>query len=202
MLKLILTTILSLVVATAAVFAQTSPIDKGAMQLGGGISFHSYSGDLYENQDEDGVTEIILAPEFGYFVIPGLTIGGELVFGSASQGDQSSSVLGIGPAVAYYFDMDQTRTEVKGKVYPYLGLAFLYNTISYSSGDPGDEDDKWRQTTFSLRGGAAFMVSGAVGIYGQVGFDFDSSKRTEPFETDSESGSVFGLEIGVTSFIY
>jgi hypothetical protein len=144
----------------------------------------------------------MIAPEFGYFVAPGLTIGGELAFGSASQGDESSTILGIGPAVAYYFDMDPTRTEVKGKIYPYLGLAFLYGTITYNSGDPGDEDVKWRMTTFSLRGGAAFMVSGAVGIYGQLGFDMDSSKRTEPIEQDSESGTVFGLEIGVTSFIY
>lgn len=202
MLKLLFTLMVSFLVVTTAVLAQTSPIDKGAIQLGGGISFHSYSGDLYENSNDDGITEILMSPAFGYFIMPGLTIGGELTFGSASQGDESTSMLRIGPAVTYYFDLDQTRTEVRGKIYPYLGLAFLYNMMTFSSGVPGDEDVKWRQTTFSLRGGASFMVSGAVGIYGQLNFDMDSSKRTEPVETESESGSVFGLEIGVTSFIY
>jgi len=144
----------------------------------------------------------MVTPNMGYFVIPNLEIGGQLIYGSDSQGDASNTIFGIGPAVAYYFDLDKTNTEAKGKIYPYLGAAFLYDMMTFNNGQPGAEDIKWRTTTFSLRGGAAFMLSGAVGVYGQLGYDMDSSKQTDPVESESISGSVFGLEIGITSFIY
>ena len=80
-----LTAILSILAASA--FAQSSPIDKGAMQLGGDISFSSASGDLYENGNGDGETLIMVSPNMGYFVIPNLEIGGQLTYGSDSQGD-------------------------------------------------------------------------------------------------------------------
>jgi hypothetical protein len=67
---------------------------------------------------------------------------------------------------------------------------------------PGDEDIKWITTTFSVKGGAAYMLSGAVGVFGEVGYDMDSSKQTDPVESDSESGNVIGVQVGITSFIW
>lgn len=202
MIRLVLIILASLLLMAASVFAQGSPIDKGTFQLGGSIGFASASGDLYENADGDGQTAILVNPRVGYFVIPNLMAGAEIGFTSMSHGDATFSQISIGPAVAYYFDLDKANTEPKGKIYPYLGISFTYNQITTNSGASGAEDNKWTNTTFSVGGGAAYMLSGAVGIFAEVGYDMDSSKKTDPTEEDSESGAVIGFMIGVTSFIY
>ncbi len=151
----------------APVFAQGSPIDKGTFQLGGSIGFASFSGDLYENSDGDGQTAILVNPRVGYFVIPNLSAGAEIGFTSWSQGDGTMSEISIGPAVVYYFDLDKANTEPKGKIYPYLGISFTYNQITTNSGGSGAQDNKWTSTTFSVGGGAAYMISGAVGVFAE-----------------------------------
>ncbi len=202
MIRLVLIVLASLLLMAASVFAQGSPIDKGTFQLGGSIGFASTSGDLYENADGDGQTAILVNPRVGYFVIPNLSAGAEIGFTSVSQGDATFSEISIGPAVAYYFDLDKANTEPKGKIYPYLGISFTYNQITTNSGGSGAQDNKWTSTTFSVGGGAAYMISGAVGVFAEVGYDMDSSKKTDPVEGDSESGAVIGIMLGITSFIY
>ena len=189
------------IVFAGAAIAQDSPISKGSYQLGGGISFQSWGGDLYENGDGDGETVIEFNPFVNYFIANGLAIGGELDFSSASQGDAKSSGFGIGPQISYYFNVGQ-RTETKGSIYPYIGASFSYATTTFNGGDPGDVDIKFSGTEIGLFGGAAYMLNEYVAIFGQLEYDIHSLKMTEPVESDSESGKVLQLFTGFTFFLY
>jgi len=196
---LIFTAAIALIFAGVS-FAQDSPIAKGSYQLGGGISFQSWGGDLYENGDGDSETDIEFNPFFSYFVTNGLSVGGRLDFSSASQGDAKASGFGIGPQVAYYFTVGQ-KTETKGSVFPYVGASFTYASTTTNSGAPGAQDFKLTGTEIGLFGGAVYMLNGSVGVFGQLEYDMHSLKVKEPVEGDSESGTVLQLFTGFTFFL-
>jgi hypothetical protein len=196
---LILTAIFALLLSGAA-FAQ-GPIDKGSLQLGGGISFQSWGGDLYENGDGDGETDIEFNPFVNYFITNGLAIGGEIQFFSASQGDAKASGFGIGPQISYYFNVGQA-TETKGRIFPYIGASFTYLSTTSNGGDPTDVDIKFSGTEIGLFGGADYMLNNYVAVFGQLEYDMHSLKMKEPVEGDSESGTVMQLFTGFTFFLY
>jgi hypothetical protein len=184
-------------------FAQKSPIDKGSMLLSGGISFASYGGDYYKGISDKSMTQFTINPSASYFVMKGLAVGPTVEFTSLSQGDAKASTFGIGAQATYYFDMLAKDKEGKGALYPYLGAAFLYRSNTSNSGETDEEDTKINSTRIEFKGGAVYMVSNAVGIYGDVEFDMDSYKRTKPTEwPKSVSGNIFGVFTGFTYFIF
>jgi len=148
-----------------AVMAADGPVDKGSMVLGGTLFFQNQSGDLYESGGE-ALTTIRLMPSVGYFVAPNIMIGGQVDFSSLSQGGSSYTFWTAGPVVGYYFNLDQTRTEIKGAIYPYLRAFFMY----------GQESNSYDATgmMFGGQGGAVFMLSNAVGV------DANLMERTNP----------------------
>jgi hypothetical protein len=195
----VLTAILML---SSFALAQKSPIDKGSILLSGGISFASAGGDLYKSADDKSQTLITLNPSGSYFVIKGLAVGPTVEFSSLTQGDAKASLFGFGAQAEYYFDMLAKEKEGKGALYPYLGAAFLYVGNTSNSGAAGEEDIKSHTTRIAFEGGAVYMVSDAVGVFGQIEFDMDSAKRTKPVEGESVSGTIFGIFTGFTYFIF
>jgi hypothetical protein len=181
-------------------FAQDSPIDKGSYQLGGGISFSNSGGDFYENADGDALTMFEFDPFFNYFITNGLAIGANLDFSNASRGDYKQSGFGIGPQVRYYFNVGQ-KTETKGSIFPYVGGAFSYASVTSNTGSPGALDVKVTGTEIAFFGGATYMLNGTVGIFGQLEYDMHSFKVTEPVEGESVDGTVFGFFTGFTFFL-
>ncbi len=180
--------------------AQESPVDKGSYQLGGGISFSSWGGDLYENGDGDGETIFEFDPFFNYFVANNIAIGGRLDFSSDSQGDYKASGFGIGPQVEYFFKMGQ-KAETKGSIFPYIGAAFTYSSTTSNTGEPGADDVKFTGTEIAFFGGAHYMLNNNVSLFGQLEYDMHSMKLKEPVEGDSRSGTVFGFFTGFTFFL-
>ena len=177
-------------------FAQGSPIDEGSMMAAGGFSFSNWSGDLYEDADNNSQTVIDIFPILSYFILPGLAAGGEFAYSRISQSDWSYTAFGIGPQVRYYFVLNREQTEAKGSTYPYFSVNFLFGTAKFKS-DSGES--KYTYKTFGFGLGAVYMISDAVGVFGQGGFDIDSRK---PEDGDSVSGNVLGFDVGFTYFIY
>jgi len=200
--KIAMITIAMVMLLSFGAYAQTGPIDKGSIMLGGGFQYTSASGDLYENFDGDGPTTMIFSPSFGYFFIPSLAFGIDMDLTSTSLGDYSMSDMGVGPTVMYFFDLKKDEKDSKGKIYPYVGAGFYYVTSTMDSGDPDSEEAKKSGTRIVAAGGATFMLSSAVGAYGELFYSADSEKHTDPIETDSESGSKLGFEVGVRAFIF
>lgn len=184
---------------TAPVFAQVSPIDKGSIQLEGGIVFNSFSGDMYENSNDEGQTFFAVRPGVFYFVIPNLAVGAELDFNTWSQGDANAAEIGIGPKVVYAFNLDKSRTEVKGKIYPFVAAAFLYASRTQNSGVSGAQDFKSSMTRIALGGGAFYMISSAVAISARFVYDID---KWSPDEGNSLDGAILQFGVGIASFIY
>jgi hypothetical protein len=173
------------------------PIDKGNMFLAGGFSFTSAGGDLYKDFEDNSQTILMINPEFGYFFAPGIMAGAELGYSSWSWGDLKDTMFGFGPMVRYYINMNKELTEAKGAIFPYLGVHFLYSSCKFENG----ETLKWTTMTYGGEIGAVFMISDAIGAFGQVAFDSESEKQKEPIEGDSVSGTVMGAQIGITYFI-
>jgi len=169
-------------------------MDKGAIEVGGTASFMSAGGDLYEIGD-DGQTEFQISPMAHYFVIPNLGIGGTLSFSNWSQGDATQSTFGIGPSLQYYFGNAESR------MYPFLGAAFMYTTSTYNDGTPGAEDLTVNGTTIEFLGGAALILADHFAVKGGLFYDIDS-RKVDVEGAESVSGSVFGIQIGFSGYIY
>jgi hypothetical protein len=184
--------------------AQSSPVDKGSMIVGGSAYFMSHSGDLYEDGEGNGITSIYFQPEIGYFMAPNIMIGGFLLYNSTSQDKYKVSSFGIGPQVGYYFNMDKGRTEIKGSVYPYIKGFLSYAKTTEDEGD--DEDYKYSMTSFGARGGIMYMLSEAVAVDFGLQYSSNTCKQTDPEVPegmdDSESGSSLMIGAGITAFIW
>lgn len=190
-----------IILATALLLAATvsaeGPVDKGSVIVGGGFSFTSNGGDLYENFEGDGQTFITFMPNLAFFVAPSIAVGGEIIFQKSSQGDYSESGFGIGPSVAYFFNTDPTRTEIKGAVYPYVELYFQYIKLSM---DDGGGDDKANLTAFGGKGGIMYMLTKHWAVNSNLYYQSESLKPDGA--DDSISGSTLGLSVGVTAFLF
>jgi len=193
--RVLLTGIVILAFAFSA-SAQESPIDKGSMIIGGTVYFASASGDLYKDAEDNSQTTMSINPEFGYFIMPSLMIGMNFEYSKWSWGDDVGTTwLGFGPMVGYYFNMDASRTEVKGALYPYIKGFFLYETEE----DEG-ADDKGKTTTIGGMAGVNYMLSDAVALDFGVQFASDSYKYGDADE--STSGTRLWVGAGISAFVY
>ena len=116
-------------------------------------------------------------------------------YSSWSRGDYKESSYGIGPKIVYFFDTNKENTEIKGKFYPYFGASFIYSKLKL--------DDVYEReatlTTLSALGGGNYMASKSIGIFGHLRYN---SNNVNPDEGSSQSGSVFGFEVGVRAFVF
>jgi|WetSurMetagenome_2_1015567.scaffolds.fasta_scaffold326130_1 hypothetical protein len=196
--KLVLVALLVFAFALSAM-AQTSPIDKKSWFLGGNIYFQSEGGDLAKARYDDTRTTILIAPEFGYFISPGLQLGATVTYIQYKIDEYKETAMAFGPMVGYYFNMNKASTEIKGGLYPYIKGFFLIGSEKY--GD-GTDDSKYSGTNFGGKVGFNYMLSESVALDANIMFSSDSWKQKEPVETESESGSTMRIGVGATYFIW
>jgi hypothetical protein len=55
-------------------------------------------------KEPDAAIRLQLGPAVDYFVIPGLSVGGQVFLNYGKQGDSSSTGFGLGPRVGYYIN--------------------------------------------------------------------------------------------------
>jgi hypothetical protein len=179
------------------VVAADNPIDKGSMIVDGSAYFSSQSGDWWEDAEGNSLTRISLDPSIGYFVAPSILVGGEVQLMSWSQGDYSMTNWAIGPTVGYYFNLDASRTEAKGALYPYIKAFFL---IGQSKTDNGTTTSTTDVMLLGGKGGVVFMLSNAIGLDAGVKFQSDSYK---PEGADkSITGTTLMVGAGITAFLW
>ena len=182
--------VLAALLLAPGVFAQSYPIDKGSYLLGGAVSFSSQGGDLFTGNDSDRLTTVSVYPTFAYFISPGLALGGDVQFQKSSQGDFSSTTIGIGPSIAYYFGQPTTRT------FPFIGASIGYTSLSFDSGDFGSDGINGYQ--FGVTGGLSHMIARNVALTGSLFYQ----NQTFSESGESASGDTFGFQGGVTAFIF
>jgi opacity protein-like surface antigen len=159
---------------------------KGSYTVGGNIGFSTYSQD----DDPENQTYFYFMPNVGYFFIDQLYTGLELEYLHISAGDYSSSTIGFGPEVRYYFIVD--------KINPFLGLRYTYSKSTSGSSDAENTNDK-----FTMSAGVDYFVTDffaleAVLNYSLLNYDFTSSDGNNTGIDATE----FNINIGAKYFIF
>jgi hypothetical protein len=189
------TTIIILLVFLATAVAQNNPIGKGSIIIDTGFALNSDGGDVWENDDGERRTAYESQTMLGYFIMPGLAIGGQFLIEGISQGDWSSSLWGIGPQATYYLGGNSTDNSVKGQVYPFVsaGYARLNSKEDYS-----DYDFEFSANVFWTDLGAVYMLNNYVGAFGSIGYQLWGFE----FEDDSDDGNRFAMNFGLAVFLH
>lgn len=134
--------------------------EKGDIMIGGRIDLNTGENSTY----------IGFSPQFGYFIITNLAIGGNLSLTYQKNGDAKNTDFGIGPFVRWYFTQAKVRPLLHGSL----------NFLSSNSKGPGYSNTN-TGINFFLGGGAAIFINENVSIEGLLGYshtkykDFDGS---------------------------
>jgi hypothetical protein len=165
-------------------------ISQGSWEVGGGFHYSTKSGDLYENDEGDSQTEFTFAPIFGYFIMDRLAIGAEIEYESESQGDESGSVIGFGPRVAYYIPVHL------GIGHPFAEVVYLFQSSKH---DDGYHESTSDFTAMVLGLGYDVPLNEHVGLFGLLHYDIDTFK---PEHGGSVSGNDLGFKLGLQVFLF
>ncbi|MCX6566329.1 MAG: outer membrane beta-barrel protein [Candidatus Aminicenantes bacterium] len=166
--------------------AKKRPIDKGSFNVAGAVSFSSSSGEFY---GDEAISSFSLMPSARYFVIDGLAVGLDLLLQTDSDGNDTETTFGLGPAVAYMFDVNSPS------IYPYVGVGVAFGSHSASW-------SRYSTTAliFKLGGGVAFMVKRNLALLAELGYSIESYKYE--LWDKAESGGTFSVSLGLSAFIY
>ena len=199
-----------LVLMMAASAFAVNPVGKGMMYVEGTTSagFAKGGGDAYKDFNGDTPTWINFNPSAGYFFANGLAVGVMVNFDKMSWGDTKSTGFHFGPKVMW-FPTAKNAEDPKGKLLPYLSAAFLLtsdkteiedNILEKLARASATTTYKYSGTEITFTGGGVWMLSNNFGLNLEAFFSLGSEKQKEPVETDSVSGNVMGINIGVTGF--
>ena len=103
------------------------PVDKGSVVASGGF--------IYDNYDKGKGTNFVLDGSLSRFFAPGFSFGVDLLYSrSTYKGSSTRTLVGIGPVLRYYWNLQNDRDNVKGAVYPYIGssIHFSKSTSRYA----------------------------------------------------------------------
>lgn len=174
--------------------------EKGKFTFGGGISYESFSYKAVEpkSQDLGAGSHLSLQPSIGYFVIPGLEIGGMIDYTSESYepegGDESSSsAFGLGPMVAYYYKMSP--------ILHLYGRGYLVYTLSQE--DDAQKDTELGGYKYAVGAGAAIPFGGKVGGVLKIGLDYAVQRTTQkPDQGDETAQDLGGIVLATGISLY
>jgi hypothetical protein len=184
--------------------AQQSPIQKGSVQIGGTASF-AHERDI---GNDFGWTSLELAPRVGYFIARGLAVSGNLRFqriwydDQETIKDQRALTWGIGPGLTYYVP---TRFH---RLYPFASARTLFlrgssHSRITSANTPGVSSSRSTNDVWLLSAGALYMVGNHVGITSELFYQHEYfTARYGPEPTTANSSEMYGLQWGITAFVF
>ena len=153
--------------------AQTHAVDRGSLLIAGSAGFSSSGSD----GSDERTTQILLQPRLQYFIVPGLALGGQFLIRRISDDDDSSTTVGVGPEMSYYFGAATTKLA-----YPFLSAGLqIYE---------GDTD----AFGFGGSAGLLIMLAEAVGL--------ETALYYREMDYDDFGTDVFGLSVGISAFIF
>jgi hypothetical protein len=183
---------LFLLICVSIGFAAENPVGKGSLMADGTVFFATGSGELYENNRNKTPTLFMATPEFGYFVAPGVMVGGMVEFGTLSWGNDGLTVFGLGPIAGYFFN--GTKDEIQGSIYPYIKGGFVYLNASIE-----DEEDDFSLFNLVAMVGFDYMLSDEVALDARImlmNSSLDDNSR------DTKSGILIWIGAGFSFFLY
>jgi len=180
-------------------FSQTASVclgadyatDKGSNMFAITAGFVSAGGDLYEDDQGNSSTTLLIMPGMARFISTNFGLGGDLLILNSKQGDTGLSTLGLGPKMMNFFGGPGSKT------YPYFTVALYYvrNTIDY-----GKYDFTTSGIRFKFGGGASIMVADHLGLLMEASYNLDSLKPEGGKK--SESGNMLIVSVGLAGFTF
>lgn len=163
-----------------------SPTGKGAITVGGDISFSTQSFDQVSNNS----TIFKFGPQLGYFFIDNFYSAISIDYNHQSMGSTKSDFLGIGPAFRYYFDLGKTK--------PFTGTSFTY----YQQTSSGT-DSKLTTTQFTLTGGISVFLTNSFALETSINYSFINYNFPSGYYlNNTDKSRLFQVAVGVNYFIY
>jgi hypothetical protein len=207
-LTIIMAIMLSLLLVGSAFAGEKGTMKKGSWFMEGGwtAGFASYGGDWYKNTAGDSKTAFNFSPCAGFFFMDGLGIGALIDFSGTTQGDDKTTYLAFGPKAYYYIGAGKNDIE-KGKLVPFVTASFTMGAETSKSKNILNQETELKEKgyDFNFGLGGVYMLEKSLGVSAEVSYTSQSrkwkeSKPTDTDWTDSVSGSVLGLGIGVKGF--
>jgi hypothetical protein len=180
--------VIIVIFSTVLANAQRYPTIKGGSIYNYACAFSSSSGELY---GDEGLTTFTLGLDVSWFIENGFACGGNGSILYLKQGDSEHTSYGIGPQLAYYFGSNTIPDTIKGKVYPYIKISYLFNGIESGSSTTNGG-------TISGNVGLINMLNEHVGLNIFVQY----SSQTYTSGSESESGGVISFGFGITGLSY
>ena len=171
-------------ITSSYLFAQDA-LKQGVYNLSGSISYSN------SKDTTPGTTvkqfSFSIAPEFNYFVVDNLLVGGSITFQYAEYEFSSSGyypnnkdiqrMYGIGPSIRYYF----TGSEI----IPFIGVSASYLTINNSN---------FEAKSFTATAGINYFLSNSAALEPYLSYSIGS------YYSDNDTNT-FSLGIRVSYFI-
>lgn len=179
----------ALMLASGAMSADR-PAQQGSYILSGQASVTYQGGDLYEYHG-DGITTVLITPEFSYFIADGIAIGYLFDLIVHSQGGAHESRFGFGPVVSFYLYTARNRAEAKGAILPVFRV--MAERTSYSD---GNSETMWTVGGFI---GVDVMISNSIAI--QPGVQLRNDFYKPEYESTVHGFSVMG-GVGIEAFVF
>lgn len=160
----------------------------GGLGSGAGWQMMSYTPEVSGTEgDSVDTSSLIFNPTVDYFVIDGLAVGLQPIFGMTSQDDYESTTMGIALRVNYYY-------RAMGSVFLYGGGAFGFGstTVDVDGSDEAETGFKG----FDIGAGAALAFGGKFGGFGSLGlaYTYNMLNPDGPVEA-TDAG--FGIRAGI-----
>lgn len=153
--KRIIIAVVALAALSTTVFGGN--VDAGRIEIGG-------SAGISTSTDKNGGSSFSLFPFAMFYVAPGLALGGSAGFSTYGANHYSGTTIGIGPRVAYYFDIGNPT------LYPFVagGVSFTHSSTHIDGLSPTNDN------TFSipLEGGVRFFLNNFVALDAGLNLNF------------------------------
>ena len=159
-------------------------LTKGNWMVGGSGSYNKYDGkDKITGDSGNGYSIITLNPNVGYFIIDKLALGTKLNFYSQINEDNanSSSKIGIGPFVRYYFLEKENRVNI------FAQTSLDYNEFrrTYSN--------KTSDLTYSLKAGPVVYFNSSVAL--EMGLEYSRTNSFDSIITSLQASIGFQIHL-------
>jgi hypothetical protein len=146
------------------------------------LAFAYQSTSAAMGDDPDSVTTIQLAPAADFFVAPGFSVGGQLVFVHSSAGDASITGFGAEPRVGYFAALGPNVG-----LWPTVGIGYVH-----SSADLGDLGDA-SGYNIVLEARAPLVFQPAEHFFLGIGPLFQTDLVSSVEGEDADKDTTFGL---------
>ena len=190
--------LISLIIFIAKfLFAADFATDKGSKMLIGNFAFSSMGGEFWEDENNNRYNSFQTNPIFSYFLLPGFSVGGKLLYAKVSQGAPHGFReinWGFGPSIAYYIRGNKKPSgSVNHMIYPYLTASYLYTETEIKKNEESFEDIKVG-STISFGIGLLTMLGNSVGVSLEFSYDLD--------KLESVKGNKYIVLLGFNVFDY